>query len=449
MSFSTTHFVPFPREDVWEWHTRAGAVTRLTPPFAHMYPVSVTDSLARGTTTFALPGGLRWVARHDLTGYREGHNFVDVCVSAPIKKFAGWRHQHSFSDAPGGTLITDTVTTRVPSATVRSLFAYRQHQLLGDLATIDSLTPLLGAESTPPVVALTGSRGLVGRSLMAFLQTMGITVIQLVRSKPKPGQRLWDPHRPDRDLLAGVDALIHLAGEPIFGRFSESHKQAIYESRVRPTSELARLVSQSPTCKSFIVASAIGYYGPTVTATAPAAEDHPKGSGFLAEVVADWEAAAAEVQARVVHVRTGVVLSGRGGLLPVFKTLFSAGLGGTLGSGTQNLSWIAIDDLVGIYTRALLDPSWRGPINAVAPHPVTNAEFSKIIAGQLRRPSFIPIPTLGPRILLGSEGTRELVLADQIISPSFLANAGFNFRYPELTPALAHELGGEELLEKV
>lgn len=449
MSFSTTFFVSFPRDEVWQWHTRRGAVARLTPPFALMRPVSVADSLADGTTTFAFPGGLKWVARHDLTGYRKGHSFVDVCVSAPVRKFAGWRHVHTFADAAGGTLITDEVTTRVPTQTVQAMFAYRQQQLLGDMHSAHRLAPLLAQADSPKTVAITGSRGLVGRALAAFLDTLGIQVIQLVRKTAKPGQRRWDPFNPASDLLDGVDAVIHLAGEPIFGRFSSAHKQAMWDSRVEPTRRLAEAASKSASCRAFISASAVGFYGSECGVDEPVTEAASAGSGFLAELCAAWEEAARadSNELRVVHVRTGVVLSGRGGLLPVFRGLTAAGLGGNLGSGEQRMSWISLDDLVDLYARCLLDPELSGPLNAVSPAPVTNAVFVQALGRELRRPTFLPVPTLGPRLLLGSEGATELALADQRVSPAAARAAGFTYRYPELAGALAHELGGESLPE--
>ncbi|MDU0477789.1 TIGR01777 family oxidoreductase [Staphylococcus chromogenes] len=444
MSFSTSHVVPFPLQEVWDWHTTPGAVARLTPPFAMMHPIQVADSLATGTTIFALPGGLRWVARHDLTGFQPGRSFTDVCTSAPIKKFAGWRHHHQFSEVNGSTKITDTVTTRVPTSTVSAMFAYRQHQLIGDLSARSRLRGLLALDDAPKTVAITGSRGLIGREICAFLSTLGIQVIPLVRSKVKPGHRLWDPTDPDRALLDGVDALIHLAGEPIFGRFTAQHKQAMRDSRVEPTRRLAELVDASDTCTTFITASAIGYYGAECGLETPVDESSAPGTGFLAELVTDWEHAS-QCSKRVVNIRNGVVLSGRGGSLPVFRALCSAGLGGNLGSGEQHMSWIAMDDCVDVFTRALVDPTLRGPINAVAPAATTNADFVHALASLLRRPTFLPIPTLGPRLLLGSEGAKELALANQRVTSQVLHNAGFEYRFPALADALAHELGGEAL----
>lgn len=448
MSLTTSHVVPAPREFVWDWHTRPGALTRLTPPFAPITPVTQADKLSDGTTILALPAGLKWVARHDLSNYRRGHRFTDVCTSAPIKLLANWRHVHEFADHPEGTLVTDSVTTRVPGAALKSMFAYRQQQLINDISFLDRVAHLQPEQ--PLTVAVTGSRGLVGRALSAQLTTAGHEVIQLVRKNPKPGQREWDPFSPDPDLLDGVDVLVHLAGEPIYGRFSGNHKQAIRDSRVEPTRRLARLVAETPGVSTMISASAVGYYG-SDRGEEELTESSQRGEGFLADVVADWESAtapASDAGKRVIQLRIGAVVSGRGGLLPVLKALFSTGLGGSFGDGNFWFSWISLDDLTDIIVRGALDPDWSGPINAVAPHPVLNRELTAALSTQLHRPAIIPIPTLGPAILLGKEGAQELALADQRVIPRVLIDAAHTFRYPTIAPALAHELGGEELYDK-
>ncbi len=259
MSLTTSHVVPAPREQVWEWHTRPGALVRLTPPFLPFIPMKQADKLSDGTTIFGLPAGLKWVSRHDLSNYRRGHRFTDVCINAPVKNLANWRHVHDFADHEDGTLVTDTVTTRLPATTMTSFFAYRQQQLINDFLFLERVAHL--QPEKPLTIAMTGSRGLVGRALMAQLGTAGHKVIQLVRRNPKPDQRLWDSFSPAPDLLDGIDVLVHLAGEPIFGRFSAGHKQAIRDSRVTPTNRLARLVAESPSVHTMIAASAVGYYG--------------------------------------------------------------------------------------------------------------------------------------------------------------------------------------------
>jgi len=169
-----------------------------------------------------------------------------------------------------------------------------------------------------------------------------------------------------------------------------------------------------------------------------------RGDGFLADVVADWEAAtgpAVEAGLRVVNVRTGIVQSSAGGTLRLMRPLFAAGLGGRLGSGRQWLSWIGLDDLIDVYYRALYDARLSGPVNAVAPAPVRNADYTTALAGVLHRPALIPVPSLGPRLLLGAQGARELAEADQRVAPTKLEAVSHRFRHPHITGALAHELG--------
>lgn len=448
MSFSAQHVVPASREHVWQWHTRPGALARLNPPFAFMKPVQQATDLGDGTSLLALPGGLQWTAQHDLSRYQAGYSFSDVCVNAPIRKFAKWRHTHRFADHPDGTLITDEVDTRIPAAALTSVFAYRQHQLIQDIAFENRLREAqLGQK--PLTIAITGSRGSVGSALTAQLQTLGHTVIQLVRGTAQSGQREWRPHHPRPDLLEGVDVLVHLAGEPIFGRFNDSHKADIRDSRVGPTENLARLVSTTDSVQAMVCASAIGFYG-SERGDELLTEDAERGEGFLADVAADWEKAcdpAREAGKRVVNIRTGIVMSGNSGLLPLLRALFSTGLGGAFGDGNFWYSWVALDDLTDSYIRAIVDENLKGPVNGVSPNPVLNKDFVSALGSELHRPTILPIPQFGPALLLGKQGAQELALADQRVKPQVLEDISHTFRYPTIDAALAHELGGESLWE--
>ncbi|APT88757.1 nucleoside-diphosphate sugar epimerase [Corynebacterium frankenforstense DSM 45800] len=483
MSLTTRHLVPADRAAVWRWHTRSGAVERLTPPFLPMTPLSQASSLADGTTVFGLPAGLRWEARHDLSGFQPGRSFVDVCVSAPVRALTQWRHLHRFADAPeGNTRITDEVTTRVPARSLAPAFAYRQHQLVADLEALRRLAAIArggeindaaragvagsgavgagagtadDADAGRPLdlpaltVAVTGSSGTVGRALCAQLGTAGVRVVPLVRGEAGDGERHWDPTDPDGHLLDDVDALVHLAGEPIMGRFTDAHKAKLRDSRIGPTRRLAELVAASERCDVMVCASAVGWYGAD-RGDEFLGEDSEPGDGFLAELCAEWEAACAPARAagkRVVNVRTGLVLSGGAGILPLYRVLFNTGLGGALGDGTAWLPWIALDDLSDIYVRAIVDAALAGPVNASAPSPVRAAGFAKALGREMHRPSAFPVPGFGPALLLGREGAEELALADQRVVPSRLEAAGHVFRYRELADALAHELGGEELAD--
>lgn len=439
MGIRAEYTLPFDRNTVWRWHTRPGAVTRLTPGFLPMRVQSEAASIRNGTTVFRLPAGQQWVARHCADGYIAGGQFTDVAANQPLRAATGWRHVHRFEDVGEGTLLIDDVTARIPEALLRPAWAYRQRQLVEDLRFIASLP-----DTAPKTVAMTGSSGLVGTHLRAQLTTAGHTVIPLVRGSAGPGERHWDMDDPAPDLLRGVDGVIHLAGETIMGRFTEEKKRKIRDSRVEPTRKLARLAADSGV-DVFVGASAVGYYG-TDAGSVPRTETDGPGEGFLAEVCNAWEEAARVEGLRSVHIRTGLALSSAGGLLPVLKASVNAGLSARFGRGDFWMSWVALDDLTDFYVRALIDDTVSGPFNATAPEPVTNAEMSSTLAHLLRRPDVFSIPTFGPKLLLGEEGAHELALADQRALPTVAAERGWRLRYPTLNAALRHELGREQLL---
>jgi uncharacterized protein (TIGR01777 family) len=324
------------------------------------------------------------------------------------------------------------------------MFGYRHRQLAADLAAHARAREVC---PRPLTIALTGSGGLVGSALAALLTTGGHRVIRLVRRAPRDdGERRWRPDDPDPELLAGADAVIHLAGAPIGGRFTPERKREILASRTGPTRALATLAARSPgRLRAFVTASAVGFYGAdrgdeTLT------EDTGRGDGFLADVAAAWEKAAEPAAAagiRTVQVRTGIVQTPRGGLLRLLYPVFEAGLGGPLGGGAGWLPWIEIDDLLDVYLRAVTDPALTGPVNAVAPEQARNAEYARALGRVLGRPALIPVPAAGPRLLLGAEGARELAEASQRVRPGVLAGAGHPFRYPGLAGALRHVLGRE------
>jgi uncharacterized protein len=451
--------VDHPLDDVWAWHARPGAMRRLVPPWQPMKVLAEAESLADGRAVLGLPGGLRWVARHDPSGFDPPHRFVDALsaegpTSWPARVIGWWRHTHEFSEVPGpagrsnatggsnATRVHDHVDTSVPAAALRSTFVYRHRQLADDLAAHRDASE---AGLRPLVVAVTGASGLVGSALTAFLSTGGHKVIQLVRGPARgEGERQWEPDRPAPDLLSGVDAVVHLAGASIAGRFTDAHKRAIRDSRIEPTRRLAEAAARADGGpRTFVSASAIGIYG-FDRGDALLCEESVRGDGFLADAVADWEAAtapASDAGLRVVTVRTGIVQSARGGTLRLMRPLFVAGLGGRLGSGRQWLSWIGLDDLLDVYYRALYDARLTGAVNAVAPAPLRNIDYTQALAGVVHRPAALPVPSLGPRLLLGRQGARELAEANQRVVPTKLESLGHRFRHPRIDDALAHELG--------
>lgn len=296
-------------------------------------------------------------------------------------------------------------------------------------------------------VLVSGARGLIGAALMPVLERAGHRVARLVRPGATllPGDVSWEPDRHSIDAtgLEGVDAVVHLAGEPILGRWTAAKKQRISASRVEGTALIgAALASLTRRPRVLVCASASGYYGDR--GEEPLTEESPSGHGFLAEVCRAWEAAAAPARAagiRVVHVRTGLALSAHGGLLGPLLLPFRLGLGGPIGRGRQYWSWIAIDDLVDVFRFALETGGLGGAVNAAAPNPVTNAEFSRTLGRVLRRPVLLPVPPLALRVIFGRDAADEAMLTGTRLVPARLLATGFRFRYPELEGALRHVLG--------
>jgi uncharacterized protein (TIGR01777 family) len=445
MGLTYSSVVDAPLGEVFAWHARPGAITRLMPPWSPVRVEREAGSVRDGRAVLRLPGGFRWVAAHQPGEYDPPHEFGDVLTSFPLAAVLPWRHAHRF--APAGeraTRVTDVVQTPLPAGVLRPMFAYRHRQLADDLAAQARARALCPDALT---IAVTGSSGLVGGALTALLTTGGHRVIRLARRPAQGGgERQWRPDDPAPDLLAGVDAVIHLAGASIAGRFTPGRKREIRDSRIIPTRRLAELAAAtSPGLRAFVTASAVGIYGPA-RGDEVLTETSARGDGFLADVVADWEdatAPAAQAGIRTVHVRTGIVQTPRGGMLRLLYPLFAAGLGGRLGSGQQWLSWIGLDDLLDIYLRAVTDAALSGPVNAVAPTPVRNAEYTGLLASVLHRPALVPVPGFGPRLLLGAEGASEIAEASQYVLPQRLIDAGHHFRYPELEAALRHTLGRE------
>jgi len=299
-------------------------------------------------------------------------------------------------------------------------------------------------------VIVTGSTGLVGSALIKSLLADGHGVTRLVRGGAQgfraPGTAAvhWNPERGEIDAAAleGHDGAVHLAGEPIAeGRWDEGKKRRILESRVKGTRLLSEaLAGLGAKPRVLVSASATGFYGDRGDEVLR--EESASGEDFLSEVCREWEKAtlaASQAGVRVVHLRIGVVLSGEGGALPKMVTPFKFGLGGKLGSGRQYMSWIALEDLVGVIRRALEDESLRGPVNAVAPGAVTNEEFTKALGRVLGRPTFMAVPAFAARLAFG-EVADAVLLAGARVEPARLKEAGYRFRYPDIESALRHAL---------
>ncbi len=447
--------IPAPLADVLAWHDNPCVFERLTPPWKKVQVVEAQGSIAPGGSkhlkvSIAGPLEFSWKLVHAEIPNQTG--FADIQEEGP---FRSWRHEHRFlPDGEADTMLEDRLTYDLPfgiagrflggkrvESELDRLFRFRHRRTQIDLNRHSHFTA-----TRPLRIAITGSTGLVGRRLVAFLRSGGHEVLRLVRHPAEVNDEIfWNPEesRIDAASFEGLDAVIHLAGVSIAGgRWTRSRKAAILSSRLDGTHLLAKTLAHlSRPPRVFVSTSAVGYYGSADSEVLT--ERSAPGSGFLADVCKGWEAAAQPASAagiRVVHPRFGVVLAAEGGLLPLISRVFQLGGGGPLGSGEQYMSWIALDDLVGVLLHAVTDESLKGPVNAVAPEPVTNREFSSTLARVLHRPAFVRTPAAAMR-LAGGELADELILASQRALPAKLSDQGFEFAFPTLEDALRQELG--------
>ena len=295
---------------------------------------------------------------------------------------------------------------------------------------------------------LTGASGLIGSALASDLSNRGHDVVRLVRSEPGSEALLWDPEAGTLESsgLEGLDWAVHLAGENIASkRWDEEQKGKIRDSRVHGTRLLSETLSRLTNPPQVLVsASAIGYYGDRGNEVMN--EESESGSGFLSEVSREWESAAEPATRhgiRVVNLRFGVVLSPSGGALAKMLFPFRMGLGGVIGDGGQYMSWISLDDAVGSICHALAEPTIKGPVNVVSPNPVTNREYTKTLGRVLTRPTLFPMPAFAARLAFG-EMADALLLASTRVDPARLRETGYEFRHPEIEPALRYLLERED-----
>lgn len=446
--------LPVGADAAWAWHARPGALERLLPPWHEVRVVARSGGLQEGSQVTLLihlgPLAVTWVAEH--REVEPGRGFTDVLVRGPFDR---WRHEHRFESlSPGSCELAERIECIPPlgatgiflaESVVRReaerLLAWRHAVLAADLAAHAAAGP------RRLHVAVTGSSGLLGRSLIPFLTAGGHRVTRLVRRAPGggPGEVRWDPAGDGLEpaALAGVDAVVHLAGENVAGgRWTEARKRRIRESRVGGTRKLAEsLARAAERPPALVAASAVGVYGDRGDEVLT--EPSPPGSGFLAEVCREWEEASAPAQAagvRVTHLRFGIVLTPAGGALERMLPPFRLGLGGPLAGGRHWMSWISIDDAVQVIHFALGNEGLTGPANAVAPEPVTNAEFTRALGRTLGRPTRFPVPAAALRLLFG-ELADQALLGSQRAVPARLVDLGYRFRHPTIDAALAHVLG--------
>jgi uncharacterized protein (TIGR01777 family) len=288
-------------------------------------------------------------------------------------------------------------------------------------------------------IVISGASGLIGTQLVAKLSSSGHDVVRLVRRSPKSGEIQWNPKSGTLDAAAleGTDAVIHLSGAGIGDkRWTDGYRKEILDSRTATTALLAKtMASLSRKPSVFLSGSAIGIYGARNDEQLTEVSTH--GTGFLAEVCEQWEAAAkpaVDAGIRTVYLRTGIVLSPKGGALKKLLPLFKLGVGGKFGNGKQWQSWISIDDEIGAIEH-LLTANVSGAVNLTAPNPVTNAEFTKVLASVLKRPAIVPVPTFAPKILLGGELADALLFTGQRVIPAALNASGYMFKHTTLESA--------------
>lgn len=424
--------MPATAAELFAWHARERAFERLNPPFD---PVELEAREGKGLdvgTRVAVrvklgPIEQAFVARH--TAYEAGRMFRDEQELGP---FSRWVHTHHFSDGE----LFDEIDWETPLGAMHGLvakkleraFAYRHAVTRADLERHARFA------SRPRLrIALTGASGLIGTAFAAYLDTAGHEIVPVRRG--------------DFSVVDGCDAVVHLAGAPIGQRWTRSLRKEIVSSRIDYTRALVEAMRRAAKRPGVLLSgSAIGVYGERrdeeLDESSPTGPRADEGPGFLAALCADWEAEGARASdfARVVMLRTGVVLTPRGGALSQMLPAFQLGAGGPIGSGRQWMSWISIEDQLGAMEHALFTESLTGPVNVVAPQPVTARDFATELGRVLGRPSFARVPAVALKALYG-EAAEAALLASQRVKPSRLQASGFQFLHPTLEPALRFLLG--------
>lgn len=453
-TFSFTSRIARPAREVFAWHERPGAFERLCPPWENVELLSATGGLRDGARVTVRnkigPFSTTWRVEH--RDYSAGVQFRDVQVSGP---FAEWEHVHRFEpDGPDACRLTDSIRYRIPGGVLgravtgrfvrrklERLFAWRHATTKAD---IERASP--AGAMTPRRILVAGGSGSVGRALIPLLTTQGHTVLRLVRRAARAVDEVtWDPRDGilDAAALEGVDAVINLSGENVAGgRWTQARRDRILSSRVDATRTLVKAIREARRKPEVLVsASAVGFYGNR--GDEELTEESEIGHGFLPEVCLAWEThaeGAARVGVRTVQLRFGVVLTPQAGALAKLLPVFRAGVGGRIGDGRQRMSWIGIDDAIGAILHVIENSHCAGPVNAVAPTPVTNQEFTATLGAVLHRPTLLTVPAVVLRGVLGTMADETLLVSARAL-PGKLTASGYAFRHAELSQALVHVLG--------
>ncbi|MCP3922922.1 MAG: TIGR01777 family protein [Desulfobacterales bacterium] len=441
------------KEELFEWHEREFALERLSPPFD---PVKVISRKGSGIeigakVTIKMHAGLIpfiWKAEH--TEYKKPDEFADIQVSGP---FSFWKHTHTITDSGNKAFLEDKIEYSLPfgfilnklfrkkiESNLSSIFKFRHKTLANDLI----LHSKYGKERK--IILIAGASGQLGSALIPFFSTGGHKVIRLVRREHiNQNEIFWDPSKGFLDLSkAGkIDAIINLSGENIGeGRWTKSKKAKIIESRTKTTKLLVdEILKLDDPPEVFISSSAIGFYGNTKENIVN--EKSEQGSDFISEVCKLWEDAARSVEkagVRLLNARIGVVCSPLGGALEKLITPTKMGFGGKLGSGKQHMSWIGMDDILGIFYYFIHDKKISGPVNICTPDSITNYDMIKAIGKALKRPTFFTVPSFIIKILFGKMGD-EIVLSDMRVKPEVLINSSYEYICDDFDEYLKFVLG--------
>ena len=456
-----THVADYdhPREDVWSWYDSSGAFRRIMPEWEGITPIQAGALVDGERTKFKVSLGpikQMWVARH--YGVTKGEVFNDVMEKGP---FGAWDHEHKFVTTSASTsAIHDTVEWRLPlhpltfwtapftvNGRVDQMFKFRTTRVRNDLDRIAGFAHLPRQR-----ILVSGSTGLIGLQLCAFLSAAGHSITRLVRPSSKlpadaNGDDVVEWNDQTGELISGdlngFDTVIHLAGAGIGDkRWSAKRKTLIRESRTVPTRNLTTLLAGLDKPPStFLCGSAIGFYGNRGEETLH--ESSAPGDNYLAEICQAWEASAqpaVDAGIRTIWLRTGLVITPMGGVLQKLLLPAKLGGGGPVGNGRQYYSWVSLDDQIYSIHHLLMSPECEGHYNITGPEPLTQKRFAKVLGKVLRRPAFMPLPGFVLKIMLG-EMAKGLVLDGQRVLPTRLEESGYTFQHRDLESCLRQCLG--------
>jgi NAD dependent epimerase/dehydratase family enzyme/ligand-binding SRPBCC domain-containing protein len=486
----TTRIDDISSNEVFSWHIREGAFERLNPPWQQFKVIERKGNIqSNGTVKIKMkiagPIHTMWLVKH--SDYVEGKQFRDSQIKG---LFSSWTHTHLFKSLelsscilednieyslPGG-IFSERIASPLINKKLNQMFDYR-HRLTREDLLIHAIANKIKGNDIPMTIGITGSSGFLGSSLIPFLTTGGHKVVLLIRypSNPNDNNNLhqknvrsvqWNPSSASLNNKIddeNIDAVVNFAGENIFGRWTKEKKKRIFDSRVNTTRSLCKLLtSLNKPPKVLVSASAIGYYGDrgdeviteespspsfflsSTSASSSSSSSSSHHTDFLSDVCKNWEEAtqvAKESGIRVVNLRIGTVLSSSGGMLSKILPIFKLGLGGRIGKGNQYMSWIALDDLLGLILYAIVNEFITGPVNAVSPNPITNADFTTTLGKVLSRPTSFSIPEFLIKSALGEELANAAILSSARVIPNRLTKVGYKFRFPYLESVLQHTLG--------